>query len=366
MKPILSWLVLRDEKIMQKVCRLEPEIILEGEDPSRLPLEDRKEILRSICEKIDSNFYNRAIDESSSLQRFASPDLVEEVKILFEEHKSSPQVVDYLLRLVWQGCIHQALPKAMFFALNSKVESFVRVAAVQAVRLLGSKGDFEEIIEAYLLEEEPHNKNLLTELIYNLDSTDSAVQWIVKALDNVQILEKYEPMILNYPLLDFITRTDESILFQFVKGIDQFLRSEPVIARRDCEISKKYGWLLPISLKAVEKLVLSKHSDALQPESLFVLSQIPGFEDFSDFGSRSITHDLPNLVPAWQELNHQLFWHEVDDKRKRLAEKQGKFLRSYWQVILFGSYCKFSENDFELIIQDIATRSILDDWLLYH
>jgi hypothetical protein len=248
MKPILSWLVLRDEKIMQKVCRLEPEIILEGEDPSRLPLEDRKEILRSICEKIDSNFYNRAIDESSSLQRFASPDLVEEVKILFEEHKSSPQVVDYLLRLVWQGCIHQALPKAMFFALNSKVESFVRVAAVQAVRLLGSKGDFEEIIEAYLLEEEPHNKNLLTELIYNLDSTDSAVQWIVKALDNVQILEKYEPMILNYPLLDFITRTDESILFQFVKGIDQFLRSEPVIARRDCEISKKYGWLLPISL----------------------------------------------------------------------------------------------------------------------
>lgn len=364
MKPVLSWLVLLDSKIMQKVYRLEPEIILEGGDPSRLPLENRKEILRSICKKITSQSYNRSIDESSSVQRFASPDLVEEVKRLLQTHKNDPQVIHYLLRLVWQGHMQQALPEAMSLAFNSKLETYVRIAAVQAVRLLGSKKDFEEILKAYLLEEEPHHKSLLAELIPNLESTKEAIHWILKALNNIQVSKKYESTNLNYSLLDFISSTNESILFQFVKGIGKFLCLEPVIAHRDCEISKKYGWLLPISLKAVEKLVLNKHSDALQPESLFVLSQMPCFGNFGEFENISITHDLPNLVPAWQELNHQLFWHTVEDKRKRLNEEKGEFLRSYWHVTMYGSYWKFSESDFAIIIQDMSIRSLPDDRLV--
>lgn len=51
MKPILSWLVLFDEKIRKKVCDIEPEIIFEGGDPCRIPLETRREILKSVCDR---------------------------------------------------------------------------------------------------------------------------------------------------------------------------------------------------------------------------------------------------------------------------------------------------------------------------
>jgi len=75
MKPILSWLVLFDQKIRKKVCDIEPEIILEGGDPSRIPLETRREILKSICDKTASNFSYCSVTNYAAVQRFTNPDM---------------------------------------------------------------------------------------------------------------------------------------------------------------------------------------------------------------------------------------------------------------------------------------------------
>lgn len=360
MKPILSWLVLFDSKIMQKVYRLEPEIILEGGDPTRLPLDNRKEVLRSICKRIASGTSNRSMDERSSVQRFVSSDLVEEVKRLIEEYTHNQRVVYFLLQLVLHGRMHQALQEAVSFALNQSSETYVRVTAIETVKLLGAVEDLERIKEAILIEVGPLDKWLLSELINGLDSNENSVKWLLTALENVQTKGEYESEGLSYSLLDFINRSDESILYYLINGIDKLLRSEPVFEHRYCEISKKYGWLLPISLKAVERLVYNRNMDALRPESLFALIQMPGFEHYSHFWNNPVTHDLSNLIPAWKELNHSLFWHAVEVTRTHL-HTNGEPLRNYWQIAYFESYWKFNEADFDLINQDISTRELQDD-----
>lgn len=52
MRPTLTWLILLDGAVRDKALALAPEIASEGGDPSRLPLEVRRSMLRDIVEKI--------------------------------------------------------------------------------------------------------------------------------------------------------------------------------------------------------------------------------------------------------------------------------------------------------------------------
>ena len=51
-RPTLAWLVLLDDAVRDKALALAPEIASEGGDPSRLPLETRRPMLRDIVERI--------------------------------------------------------------------------------------------------------------------------------------------------------------------------------------------------------------------------------------------------------------------------------------------------------------------------
>ena len=51
-RPALTWLILLDDDVRNKALALEPEIASEGGDPSQLPLETRRAMLRDIVERI--------------------------------------------------------------------------------------------------------------------------------------------------------------------------------------------------------------------------------------------------------------------------------------------------------------------------
>jgi hypothetical protein len=51
-RPILTWLILLDDGVRDRALALAPEIASEGGDPSRLPLEVRRAMLRDLVEGI--------------------------------------------------------------------------------------------------------------------------------------------------------------------------------------------------------------------------------------------------------------------------------------------------------------------------
>jgi hypothetical protein len=82
MRPVLPWLAILDERILARVCRLAPEIIFEGGDPSQLPRETRSQILRQACEQLAQPAHGRSLTDYTAVQRFANVDLTDDIKAL--------------------------------------------------------------------------------------------------------------------------------------------------------------------------------------------------------------------------------------------------------------------------------------------
>ena len=80
MRAVLPWLAILNEKIRNKLCQSWPEVLFEGGDPSQLPIELRKKILREVCSRMGSGEPLKAIKDFTSIQRFANSDLIEDIK----------------------------------------------------------------------------------------------------------------------------------------------------------------------------------------------------------------------------------------------------------------------------------------------
>ncbi|WP_020603341.1 NACHT domain-containing protein [Spirosoma spitsbergense] len=257
MRPVLSWLVLFDSELLLKVYALEPELILEGGDPSRVPLELRRKILSSVCQKLDSASFHRSFEERIALQRFASPDLVGDIINLLEAYRHNINVTTYLLNLVWQGQMKAALPAALSFALDRTRGEHTRIAAIRVVKEIGTKADLDAVCTYFLSQENSHGRGILAELVDSLETSQESIAWLLKALKNTPDENRYDSDHLGYSLLEFVNRADLDAVSNLVEGIDPLLHCQPVIEQRYCEISIQYGWLLNLSIRAVEKLIIN-------------------------------------------------------------------------------------------------------------
>ncbi len=187
MKPVLSWLVLFDATIMDKIYLLEPEIILEGGDPTRLPLEKRKNILWSVCEKISLGTASRSVEDRAAIQRFASADLASDIRQLILRYKDNDDTLSYLLRMIWQGRTREALPEAKSYAQNKNTEKYTKISAIRAVKEVGTAQDFNDILNSFIAQtENKHDRQIVAELIDNVDPNEGSADWILKVLENVK------------------------------------------------------------------------------------------------------------------------------------------------------------------------------------
>jgi hypothetical protein len=103
LRPILPWLAILDEKIGERVRKVAPEILLEGGDPSRLPLPIRRDILRKVCKQMADGTAGHSLGAYAGVQRFASSDLTDDVRALIQQYADNAEVTVFLLRMVWLG-----------------------------------------------------------------------------------------------------------------------------------------------------------------------------------------------------------------------------------------------------------------------
>lgn len=364
MRSVLSWLVLFDEKIRKRACKIEPEVIFEGGDPSELPLEVRRKILRSVCYKISSDTSKRSVTDYYAVQRFANPDMAKDIKILIKKYKNNTEITSFLMRMIWQGRIKQALPEAKSFALDATIEKYVRMAAIKALKEIGSECDFKELSDALGSQEEKIDRRLLSSVIDILEPTQNSIDWIFNVLENTKDEKKFSTDGLSYSLVRFAGKLDLTLAFELIKKVSLFLSKEPVIEKRNCEISKRFGWLINCGGRAVEKLLVARHPDALSQESISILSKIPSFKEYEHFESRSLTSDISELAKNWPDLNFALFWKDIEETRKYVFCNRGDRLTYYGQAYQLRGYWAFGSDDFERVKGEIASRSFLDDKLV--
>lgn len=363
MRPVLPWLAILDERILARVCRLAPEVVFEGGDPSQLPLDTRKNLLRQACEQLAQPAYGRSLTDYAAVQRFANIDLTDEIKALLAQYGEDDDIAWFLLRMVWQGELAGAAVEAKSFALASRAK-YTRIAALRALGAVGSAADQAEVRRTFLEENGEFYRHWLAELIPELPKDSEAVTWLLDALARSPAKEQFEVDNLLKVLSQLIADWPLQLLPGLITGFHTLLETPPVIERRHCEISKRYSWLAQAAAQSVLRLIEARDLSALERASLSILRKLPIAERYVEHEFRDIKGGLSKHVGKWRELNHALFWQDVAETRAGQDISKSERLIHYWQVGTFGHFWTFDADNFATICQDIASRTLLDDRLV--
>lgn len=361
MRPVLVWLILLDDKIRERALEISAELIFEGGEPKALPLATRQNILRDVCETMHTGIIRSSTSDYRSVQRFADKDIAVDVKELFAKYAANDELQWFLLRMVWQGELSEALPEAKQVALNPKAGRYARIASFRAVRAVGSEADKLQIREHFLKEGSKLDREWFAELLEELPPTKPSVNWVLACIVKLKPKDHHSIDGLPQALDTFAQSLGLDLLTELLAGLEALLSKRPVVERRFCEISNRYGWLIKSAAQAAERLIVARHPAALQTPVLSVLQKLPSAQHYHDWDLRDIRSEIPSLVPAWPELNHALFWYEVGQARRFRLKKKKERLTDFWQVSLFGSYWQFGPHDFERILADARLRSLPDD-----
>jgi len=365
MRPVLAWLALLDDKIKEKALEIEPEVILEGGDPSQLPLHTRKEILSVICKKMAARTSSESISERASVQRFASPDMTDDIKRLIKEYENDENLIFFLLRMVQLGNMKDALPEAKRFACDPQGEQYTRMAAIKAVQEIGSAEDYKDLLKKFASESGLHDRGILADLVEGIASNSASVEWVIKAVSRSESKEQYGYDDLSPALIQFIDRLSLDDTAKLLDGFGLLLDEEPMIETHFHEVSERFSWLISCCLSLLEKLIVCRHDAALNDTALSVLIKSSACRENRDSEYGKTNADFAQLVRSWPELNRLLFWKDVDEIRKSTYSGKDKQLREYRRVAIFGCRCwEFNTSHFDAVLQDVAERELLDDRLV--
>lgn len=364
MRPVLPWLAIFDEKIRSRVCRIAPEILFEGGDPSQLPLETRRRLLRDICEKHADCVSTRSMADFASAQRFANIDLTADIRELIRQFNGHDDLLWFLLRMVWLGELTGALPEAKQVALTTSAGIYARIAAIRAVSAVGSDEDKAQLRNAFLSETEILNRDLLATLLEKAHPSEQLVCWLFNCLEKAEDKQRFHSDQLGEAVCDLAERSSDELLPLIIELGNALLEKPPVVERRHCEISTKYSWLLKPLAIATERLVRARSTAAFGPACLAVLRKVPILNLYDPIEFTGAKLELGELVAGWSELNLALFWHLIEDERAWLDREQGARLTDWLNVSTWRSYVTFSVQDVELILSEVRNRPFIDDKLV--
>ncbi|MER9262649.1 hypothetical protein [Mesorhizobium sp. M0619] len=363
MRPVLPWLAVLDRRILNKVVDMAPEILFEGGDPSKLPLETRRRILCQTCEQLAQPAQGRSVMDYEAVQRFANPDLADDIRALLDRYAGDDDITWFLLRMVFQGGLEALADKAKHFALTSRAK-YTRIAAIRAVLTVGTPTDVAEVRRNFVGEGPSLSRDWLGELLVDLPYTTEAIAWLIEALEGSATKDPHQVDPLNDPLARYVNELPLALLGPLMEGLVCLLQREPVAERRHCEISQQYGWLASTTARVAMWLIEARDPAALSSATLTALRLLPIASDYGRHDFEDIRKGLPDLVKGWADLNHSVFWQSVAQERAWREREKDERLTDYWHVSIFGSYWAFDPTGFDIIADDIANRPLPDDRLI--
>ncbi|MBL8264196.1 MAG: hypothetical protein JNM58_17430 [Xanthomonadaceae bacterium] len=363
MRSILPWLAILHPPVLDHVIRLAPEILFEGGDPSQLNRDIRIKVLREVCEHLSQPAHTYPSSYLSSAELFVDVDLTDEIKALLAKHEGNADISWLLLRMVWRGEIIGALPEARALAQSGR-DINTRIAAFQALEVIGSETDRALVRQRFLAEQGNDAREWLAELAKDMPVDIGGVDWLLAALTKVSRKKRYAYDPLARVLGEKIQIMPASLLPHLLDGLYALLITPPLVERIHYGVSEKYAWLTKCISLLVSRMIREQDAAMLGSSALSVLSMLPELAAYGeDVGTDEPADDLSIAIPRWGELNRALFWHAAGHARMRL-EKKAERLTDYWRVGAFHSYWRFDESYFEHFLEDTRSRSELDDRLV--
>jgi hypothetical protein len=368
LRSVLSWLILFDDQMRRKAINIHPEIAIEGGDPSRLPLSERKTILTDIVQRIAANETDHLPLDNSAIARIANPDLSEETLNLINQFSENDNVIFFLARLVWQGEMLSCVEPFIDIALDHRRGIYAKRVSSRAVMTCGSSLQKKELWLKLNRSASQIPQELLSEVIEKVEPHQYSVESFLISLGKLLPYERFKVNEIAPSLHAFIKRLpvigDNLAITQLIEGVHAYLEKPPFVERRECHVSTEYAWLLKPAVHAVERLVEARNSVALGKTALSIMLMVPAVrywheDDFSKYKS-----DLETLVPSWPELNDALYWTTIAQARSAKPINSGEPLTDDRTVSWLGHFWNFDLTSIPRLLDYIRSRPLQDDRLV--
>lgn len=368
LRPVLPWLILFDEPIRKRVLSMQPEIAVEGGDPSRLPLHERRKILRDIVARIVERSDDRSARSNEAIARIAHRDLTDDVQSLIEQHASDDGAIFFLGRLVWQGNLAGCLGVLEEVARDPARDIYARIASARAVVTVGTEAQRNALWEEINAHHADLPRRLLSELVEGAPFNEQTINLLLSSFEKLPPYNRMEASGLNEALVHFIDKADigrdraqASLLGNFIKNLHDFASREPHIMPRDCAVSNDYSWLLGPAIYAVERLVRKQSPESLAISTIDVVIKTAQVRFWSASDLQEHGDKLRELIPAWPELNDAVFWREVDLTRTALDADRGERLNDVWPLRAVDPWWRFETDSFARVLGWLKSRPLDDD-----
>ncbi len=368
LRPVLPWLILFDEEICRRSLRFHPEIAIEGGDPSRLPLPERRKILADIIHRIVSDEDDGSAQDNNAIARIANSELSADTLQLICAYSNNDDAIFFLGRLVWQGEMASCVAPLVDIAVDSSRGIYARIASARAAMTCGSVD--QKLCLWQKLNEcgSQIPRELLAEVIDGADPDIHSIKHLLTSLDKLQSYERFKGSGLGHSLHEFVERLpiigDQEAITQFIEGLNGYLEKPPYIERGECHISEKYAWLLSPATHAVERLVKARSPVALEMAALSIMLMVPALRFWRDNDFSEYKGDLLKLVPLWPELNDTLYWTSIEQARINKLAKSSEPLTDDWSVSWLSHFWNFNTTSLPRLFEYMRFRTLQDDKLV--
>jgi hypothetical protein len=364
LRPLLPWLAMADHRILARVRNIAPEIVFEGGDPVQLPAVVRSSMLEQVCDQLATGASTRSLADFAAIQRFAAPDLTDALRRLVRKHRANGDIVYFLMRMVWQGRLKDALPEVMDVASSPSADYASRIAGFRAAAEVGTAQDMASIRKAFAEDSDALDRKCMADLVSHiLHPDEQTLQWLLDCIPRLAEYKEFGGTGLSREIASFFERAPMALLGRALAPLHELLTSPPAVEPGYCEISTRYQWLHLATTVAMRRLIDARDALVLTPIPLAVLHllQVGGLYSVRAAELRRL--GLAEAVQQWPELKWALFWHVIAHERKNGEAKSERVVDD--RVALATSpFLSFDDSDFDTAVRAVSERTIADDQLV--
>jgi hypothetical protein len=136
MRPVAAWLALKRDTIFDELVVLDPAVVLDHGDPQSLRPAQRVSALKLYVDRYGRGGWRGRNTPRIQVHRFASPELMESVKRLWEQGIENPEVSDLLLQIIAAGKLSGCADIAYTTAVDAARTAEERSLGIEALMQL--------------------------------------------------------------------------------------------------------------------------------------------------------------------------------------------------------------------------------------
>lgn len=361
MEPIAGWLALYDERVCQRIIKIEPEVLIANGDPSSLPISVRQQLLRKFADLYANRKTNHFSFDIAAVRRLADSKLANCINELLVQYKFNEEITGLLLRMVWQGEITECAESALSLALDRSADRYTRIYAIRAISVAGSDNQKLMLARNISAEKIDPDTKILAEICGSFFPNYLSVDDLLTILEIAPPPKRFSVSDLAYVLEKTFEDISNDLCLPLLNGLIRLVEQEPHEERSYCQISKKYKWLFPHAVILARRAITI--SDAMwQDESVLRTVELACMARDYGIGESSGKLEFQEIVGALPDLRYLFFWRSVERARSQHA-KEGKRLTNFWMVYVHAPWSLKTE-DFEYFLEQISQRQKLDDRLV--